>query len=66
MGFIITGANVSDFDQAKPLLKKHLKVNAFAIMDKGYDSDSIRAFVNQLDGIAIMPPKANLAIKSRH
>lgn len=63
LGFIITGANVSDFDQAKPLLKTHLKPNAFAIMDKGYDSDSIRAFVNQLGGIAVIPPKANRAAK---
>lgn len=63
LGFILTGANVSDFDQAKPLLKKHLKANAFAMMDKGYDSDSIRAFVNQLGGIAVIPPKANRAIK---
>jgi len=35
LGFILTGANVSDFDQCKPLLKAHLQPNAFAIMDKG-------------------------------
>ncbi len=43
VGFILTGANVSDFDQCKPLLKFDLKPNAFAIMDKRYDSAAIRA-----------------------
>ena len=46
LGMILTGANVSDFDQAKPLLKAHLRPGTLAIMDKGYDSDSIRAYVN--------------------
>ena len=54
LGFILTGANVSDFDQCKPLLKRHLKTNSFAIMDKGYDSDAIRLCVNQLGGIAVI------------
>ena len=54
LGFILTGANVSDFDQAKPLLKAHLKPAAFGIMDKGYDSDPIRAYVNQLGGVAVI------------
>jgi len=35
LGFVLTGANVSDFDQAKPLIRKYLKPNAYAIMDKG-------------------------------
>jgi transposase len=54
LGFILTGANVSDFDQCKPLLKAHLRENSFAIMDKGYDSDAIRAYVNQLGGTAVI------------
>lgn len=54
LGFILTGANVSDFDQCKPLLREHLRPNAFAIMDKGYDSDAIRAYVNQLGGVAVI------------
>jgi hypothetical protein len=33
LGFIITGANVSDFDQADPLLKRYLWPGALAIMD---------------------------------
>ena len=63
LGFILTGANVSDFDQAKPLLRLYLQPGANAIMDKGYDSDAIRAYVNQLGGIAVIPPKANRAVK---
>jgi hypothetical protein len=54
LGFILTGANVSDFDQARPLLKAHLQPNAFAIMDKGYDRDAIRAYVNQLGATAVI------------
>lgn len=63
LGFILTGANVSDFDQAKPLLRAHLRPGARALMDKGYDSDAIRAYVNQLGGVAVIPPKANRALK---
>lgn len=54
LGFILTGANVSDFDQAKPLLRSYLRPAAHAIMDKGYDSDAIRAYVNQLGGVAVI------------
>lgn len=63
VGFVLTGANVSDFDQAKPLLKNLLHPTALAIMDKGYDSDAIRAYVNQLGGVAVIPPKSNRAAK---
>lgn len=63
LGFILTGANVSDFDQCKPLLKSHLKPNAFAIMDKGYDSDAIRAYVNQLGGVAVIAVNSSRAQK---
>jgi transposase len=59
LGFILTGANVADCDQAAPLLKAHLQPKAQVIMDKGYDSDAIRAYVNQLGGVAVIPPKAN-------
>ena len=54
LGFILTGANVSDFDQCKPLLRAHLRPGATVIMDKGYDSDAIRAYVNQLGGVAVI------------
>jgi hypothetical protein len=35
LGFILTGANVTDCDQAKPLLNKLLKHGCNAIMNKG-------------------------------
>lgn len=54
LGFILTGANVPDIDQGRPLLKAHLRPGAFVIMDKGYDSDALRAYVNQLGGIAVI------------
>ena len=63
LGFILTGANVSDFDQAKPLLKAHMQPTAFALMDKGYDSDAIRAYVNQLGGVAVIAVNASRAQK---
>jgi len=63
LGFILTGANVSDFDQCKPLLKAHLRPNACAIMDKGYDSDAIRAYVNQLGGVAVIAVNSSRAQK---
>ncbi len=63
LGFILTGANVSDFDQCKPLLKSYLRPTAFALMDKGYDSDAIRAYVNQLGGVAVIAVNSSRAQK---
>jgi transposase len=63
LGFILTGANVSDFDQAKPLLRAHLQPTGSAIMDKGYDSDAIRAYVNQLGGVAVIAVNASRSKK---
>jgi transposase len=54
LGFILTGANVSDYDQGRPLLRDHLRAGAYVILDKGYDSDAIRAYVNQLGGVAVI------------
>lgn len=54
LGFILTGANVSDFDQAKPLIQRYLQAHSYAIMDKGYDSDAIREAVRQQEGIAVI------------
>jgi transposase len=63
LGFLLTGANVSDYDQAKPLLKKHLSKGAAVMMDKGYDSDAIRAYVNQLGGTTVIAITASRAKK---
>lgn len=59
LGFILTGANVADCDQAKPLLKAHLQAGAYALLDKGYDSDALRAYVNQLGGVAVIAVRTN-------
>ena len=63
LGFILTGANVSDYDQCKPLLKRHLKKGSFALMDKGYDSDSIRSTVEALGAISVIAPRSNRIVK---
>jgi transposase len=63
LGFILSGANVSDFDQCQPLLCTHLRPNAKVIMDKGYDSDALRAYVNQQSGGAVIAVNASRAKK---
>jgi transposase len=63
LGFILTGANVPDCDQAKPLLAAHLRPGARLIMDKGYDSDALRAYVNQQGGVAVIAVNASRAKK---
>lgn len=54
LGFILTSAQVADYHQAKPLILAHLKPGGAVIMDKGYDGDSNRAYVNQLGGIPVI------------
>jgi len=54
-GFILTGTNVSDFDQAQSLLRAHLQPAAYAVMDEGYHSDAIRVCVDQLGGSLSSP-----------
>jgi transposase len=36
LGFILSGANVADIDQARPLVRDHLRPGCAVIMDKGY------------------------------
>ncbi len=63
LGFILTGANVADCDQCKPLLESYLRPGAAAIMDKGYDSDAIRAGVKQRGGNAVIAVHPNRSQK---
>ena len=63
VGFVLTGADVADYHQAKPLLRSHLKPGSFVLMDKGYDGDSNRAYVNQLGGIAVIAVNSNRSLK---
>jgi hypothetical protein len=43
LGFILPGTDVSDFDQAKPLIKSYLRPGTYAITEKGYERAAIRA-----------------------
>lgn len=63
LGFILTGANFSDFDHCRSLLRTHLRSNARFIMNKGYDSDAIRSYVNQHCGVAVIAVNASRAQK---
>ncbi|HEY0966442.1 MAG TPA: IS5 family transposase [Opitutaceae bacterium] len=63
LGFILTGANVSDYDQALPLLRSYLRPGAYVLMDKGYDSDAIRAYVNQHGGVAVIAVNSSRSLK---
>jgi hypothetical protein len=45
LGFILTGADIADIDQARPLVRAHLRPGCAVIMDKDYDSDALRAYV---------------------
>src|SRR5207248_2841002 len=63
LGFILSGANVSDFDQCPPLLRAWLAPGGAAILDMGYDSDAIRAYVNQLGGVAVIAAHPSRARK---
>jgi transposase len=63
LSFILTGANVPDIDQCKPLLSRHVQPGTLVIMDKGYDSDAVRAYVNQLGGIAVIAVNASRSSK---
>lgn len=63
LGFILTGANVADIDQAKPLVRTHVRPGSAVIMDKGYDSDALRAYVNQQGGTAVIAIHPNRSQK---
>lgn len=63
VGFLLTGANVSDLDQAPPLLRAHLHPGAAVILDKGYDSDSLRNTIRQLGGLPVIAAHPRRALK---
>ena len=46
LGFILTAANLSDFDQAQPLLRRYLRPHFHTIMAKRYDSDAVRPLID--------------------
>lgn len=63
LGFILTGADVADYNQAPALLKRHLITGATAIMDKGYDGDSIRLLVEQKLSVAAIALNSRRSLK---
>lgn len=59
--FILTGGQINDCTQAATLLEN---VTAGAVLaDKGYDTDSVLAQIEQLDAVAVIPPKSNRKIQ---
>jgi len=57
LGFMLTGGQVADCLQAVPLLQG-LHFQAL-LADKGYDTDTIIAYVEGTGAKAIIPPKSN-------
>ena len=63
LGFHLSAANESDYGNCKPLLESYLPEGAYALMDKGYDSDANRGTVDQLGGIAVIAVNASRSKK---
>ncbi len=57
LDFILTGGQVADVTQAKPLLEGKKADNA--IMDKAYDADEVINQIENLGMTAVIPPKSN-------
>ena len=57
LDFILTGGQVADVTQAKPLLEGRKADNA--IMDKAYDADEVINQIESQNMIAVIPPKSN-------
>lgn len=55
--FILTAGQVHDSKQAKALL--HDTQAVYVIADKGYDSDDIVEFIQELGAIPVIPSKGN-------
>lgn len=61
LGLILTGGQVADCLQAFPLLQgRHFQAK---LADKGYDTDSIIAYVESVAAKAIIPPKSNRIVQ---
>ena len=57
LGFMLTGANVSDFDQAKPLRNGHLRPRRPRHHGQGLRQRAVRAYVNQLGAVIALHPR---------
>jgi len=56
--FILTGGQVADVTQARPLLETVQKAGN-AIMDKGYDSDELVKYIESRNIVPVIPPRKN-------
>ena len=59
--FILTPGESSDFKQALPLL--HNETSEYVLADKGYDSDEIINYIQQMNAIPVIPPRSNRLVK---
>lgn len=57
LAYVVTGGQVHDSQQALPLLNG-ARSCAF-IMDKAYDSDVIRDELDEMNAVAVIPPRSN-------
>jgi transposase len=64
LGFILTGGQKADCQQAIPLIEG-LQFQAL-LADKGYDTDAILAHVENAGARAVIPPKANRKIQREY
>lgn len=59
--FTLTGGQVPDC-KAAPELLSQLPTSTFTIADKGYDSESLRAFIREKKSIPLIPRRSNSTI----
>ena len=55
LAFILTSGERGDAPQANALLRKTMIVGSSYLMDCGYDSDTIRSYIMQAGGTAVIP-----------
>ena len=62
--FILTPGESSDFAQAIPLL--HGENPDYVIADKGYDSDEIIEFIEQINAVPVIPPRRHRLVQRKY
>lgn len=62
--FILTPGESSDFAQAIPLLEGENP--DYVIADKGYDSDEIIDFIEQINAIPVIPPRRHRLVQRKY
>lgn len=62
--FILTPGEASDFNQAIPLLTNESPT--YVLADRGYDSDEIIDYIEQINAIPVIPPRSNRIIQREY